>query len=359
LNGEDDKSPPGRRGRLLGRWLLASTAVLSLALVLGPGWIRSGNRPGKPDAPPPGMRKPAASSASTAPAGWEMPGAETYAALPPGPAAVEPFQDSFDDTLDGLDAQKALGNATLSSSFECIIEPYELVELGSPVRGLIEKLPVERSEFVEAGEVVIELDSGVERASVELAAARAKTDGVLKAREANLHLGTRRKNRAVKLYASKALSEDLLDQADTEAAVARLELEQARESRLLASLELEQAREVLERRMIRSPISGVIVDRMMSEGETVDEEKILKIAQLDPLRVEVILPSTMFGAIESGMRASITPELAADRVHVAEVEIVDRVIDPASGTFGVRLVLPNPDHAIPSGLHCQVRFLSE
>ena len=35
----------------------------------------------------------------------------------------------------------------------------------------------------------------------------------------------------------------------------------------------------------------------------------------------------------------------------------DRVVDGTSGTFGVRLELPNADHAVPSGLRCQVRFL--
>lgn len=299
---------------------------------------------------------------------WELPGAEGETAHSWDSNArdseardlesPEP-RDFFDDILGSGDAGRERASAELSSAFECIIEPYELVELGSPVRGLIENLPVQRSDRVEEGQLVIELEAGVERAAVELARARAKTDGVLKAREANSSLGNRRKNRAEKLYARKALSQDLLDQADTEAVVARLELEQARESQLLASLELEQSRKVLERRMIRSPISGVVVERSMSEGETVDEEKILTIAQLNPLRVEVILPSTLFGTIQPGMRASITPELAEDRVHVAEVEIVDRVIDPASGTFGVRLVLPNPDHAIPSGLHCQVRFTTE
>jgi hypothetical protein len=43
---------------------------------------------------------------------------------------------------------------------------------------------------------------------------------------------------------------------------------------------------------------------------------------------------------------------------VATVKIVDRVIDARSGTFGVRLELPNSDYTIPSGLHCQVRFLA-
>ena len=38
--------------------------------------------------------------------------------------------------------------------------------------------------------------------------------------------------------------------------------------------------------------------------------------------------------------------------------IVDPVIDGASGTFGVRLRLPNPDRVVPAGLRCQVRFLA-
>lgn len=41
----------------------------------------------------------------------------------------------------------------------------------------------------------------------------------------------------------------------------------------------------------------------------------------------------------------------------ATVTVVDRVIDAAIGTFGVRLSLPNPDYRLPAGLRCQVRFL--
>ena len=116
---------------------------------------------------------------------------------------------------------------------------------------------------------------------------------------------------------------------------------------------------MLDRRTIYSPISGIVVERSMSPGERVDQETILKVAQIDPLRVEVILPSAMFGSIDTGARATVVPEIPGDTVHVASVTIVDRVVDSASGTFGVRLQLPNPDHAIPGGVHCQVRFLDE
>jgi multidrug efflux pump subunit AcrA (membrane-fusion protein) len=40
----------------------------------------------------------------------------------------------------------------------------------------------------------------------------------------------------------------------------------------------------------------------------------------------------------------------------AKVAVVDRVIDAASGTFGVRLRLPNPGNRIPAGIKCSVQF---
>ncbi len=44
---------------------------------------------------------------------------------------------------------------------------------------------------------------------------------------------------------------------------------------------------------------------------------------------------------------------------IATIAVVDPVIDAASGTFNVRLDLPNPDGAIPGGLHCTVKFLAD
>jgi multidrug efflux pump subunit AcrA (membrane-fusion protein) len=181
----------------------------------------------------------------------------------------------------------------------------------------------------------------------------------VKSRKASASLSKRRRDRLQKLYEEQTLSLDLREEVETEAELAQLELAQARADKRVAALQLDRAIAVLKRRTIRSPISGVVVDRMMSPGERVDEEPILKVAQIDPLRVEVILPSSMFGSVTVGMRAAVVPEFPGDKVHVASVAIVDRVIDAASGTFGVRLALPNPHHEIPGGLHCQVRFLSE
>ena len=125
----------------------------------------------------------------------------------------------------------------------------------------------------------------------------------------------------------------------------------------LNDLERRQAKSLVERRTIRSPIDGVVVERHKGPGEVVNEETLFTIAQLDPLRVNVILPAAMYGSVANDMKAEVWPELSTTGVQLAQVEIVDRVIDAGSGTFGVQLRLPNSDYALPSGLRCRVRFL--
>jgi hypothetical protein len=56
------------------------------------------------------------------------------------------------------------------------------------------------------------------------------------------------------------------------------------------------------------------------------------------------------------MVADVTPEPPFTRTYRAKVKVVDRVIDAASGMFGIRLELPNPDYSLPAGLKCKVRL---
>src|SRR6185295_6012430 len=109
-----------------------------------------------------------------------------------------------------------------------------------------------------------------------------------------------------------------------------------------------------EQRTIRSPISGVVVERFMSPGEYVDQKPMLRLASVDPLRVDVLVPAVAFGLVEPGMTGKVVPELLNQGEQHATVKSVDRVIDAASNPFRVRLELPNPAAAIPAGLRCKV-----
>ena len=57
------------------------------------------------------------------------------------------------------------------------------------------------------------------------------------------------------------------------------------------------------------------------------------------------------------MQAKIIPEFGEYEDLIAEVVVVDKVIDAPSGTFSVRLSLPNPKQSLPGGLKCQARIL--
>jgi RND family efflux transporter MFP subunit len=237
--------------------------------------------------------------------------------------------------------------------YDGLIEPYQVIEIGAPMQGIVAKVSVDRSSEVQTGQTLVELESSVERAAVEKAKAVAAFQGEIDLQQATLEFDTRVHNRMKKLSSVSAQDKD---QAATEIELTRRRLEKARENRLLAELELKKARAVLSHCFIRSPITGVVVERYVSAGEYVDNKPLLRVAQIDPLRVEAIIPAQMFGKIRPGMTATIVPELPRYGALDATVEIVDKVIDSASNTFGVRLELPNAEQKIPSGLRCQVRF---
>jgi len=251
------------------------------------------------------------------------------------------------------------GSSGPDGALDCLVQPSKTVAIGSQTLGLIDAIHVERGDAVEEGQIVVELEAGVETAAVDVASLRAGLQGSVRAHEESFALSAKRKMRGAELFEKSALSVDTREELDTQARIGELELLQAREAQQLAGLELRQARALLARRTLRAPISGVVTERLLEAGEVVDEETILKIAQIDPLRVDVLMPASRYGSVHLGMRATIEPELPVDASVVARVAIVDPIIDAASGTFSVRLDLPNPDGQIPGGLHCTVKFLDD
>jgi len=253
-----------------------------------------------------------------------------------------------------------LGGAALGADLpelDGLIEPYMVVKVGSGVAGILEAVTVDRGDFVQKGQVLAELDSGVERATLELARARAEMEETISLKKARLDFVAREEERRDRLYRQGALPYYDRDEARTNKIMAQCELQDAIEKKRLAALEVIQAEEALKRRKIRSPIHGVVKERFLSPGERVEDQPIMELAQMDPLNVEVIAPVKYLGFIRVGMKALVFPEEPVGGKYVGRVTIVDRVIDAASGTFGIRVELPNPGNRIPAGLKCRVRFL--
>ena len=248
-----------------------------------------------------------------------------------------------------------------SSGYTCFVEPSEVIELGSPVTGIIEKVLVERTSRVSAGDVVVKLESVVEETNLRLARAQAKFTGEITEQELRRKYATQKYQRASAMHARKAVTLDLLEESEADLKLTEKQLEKARHNHAIANLELERAKSLLEMRNIRSPVDGVVTEKLASPGEFVKDEPLVHIAQLNPLKVEVILPVESFGEISKGDVIPVTIPMTG-AIHDAEVDVVDEFIEAASGTYRVTLKIPNPDLSIPSGMRCDLEhpaFFSE
>jgi membrane fusion protein, heavy metal efflux system len=243
-----------------------------------------------------------------------------------------------------------------SDALGCLVEPSIVVDVSSPVAGLLDRVAVERGDIVSKGQLVASLESRVERASVELALTKLKNDAEIRSAQSNEDFARKKHARNENLHRDGVISAQVREQAETEAVLAVEKLKQTKEARAITEQEVHLARSQLSLKTISSPINGMVVERYLSAGERADEKPILKIAQIDPLRVEAILPASMYGRVKAGMMAKVTPELQGEQGRNAAIILVDKVIDPASNTFRVRLELGNKDYALPSGVRCKINI---
>lgn len=216
-----------------------------------------------------------------------------------------------------------------SGKIDCMIEPFSMVEVASSESGIVKEVLVERGSIVEKDEILAILESGVQDANAKHAAVK-------------FEFHKKKYERLKTLYEQNVIAYNELEEAHTELELARHENQ--------------RASELLRLRTIRSPFSGVVVDKYISPGELTEQQKIVKIAQLNPLKVEIIAPLSIYGLVQQGVAASVWPEGPVKGPFEAKIDIVDKVIDAASGTFGISLLLSNPEYEIPAGVKCMAKL---
>lgn len=243
------------------------------------------------------------------------------------------------------------------AGYDCLIKPRSVADVAALGDGVLAEFLVARGDTVTPGQVVARLDRDLEQATVDLAEAKAGMQAQIAELRESLAFAERELARVAQLAERKVATFKEVDKAKTDVATARLRLEGAREEQRLAGLELVRARDLLERRAVLSPVHGVVMERLLAVGESARDKPILRIAEVDPLNVELIVPVADYGRLTVGTPAEVLPRYPGAGPHQARVAIVDPILDAASDTFGVRLELPNPGGRIPGGVRCEVRFL--
>jgi RND family efflux transporter MFP subunit len=247
-----------------------------------------------------------------------------------------------------------------AAAFDCLIEPTQTAELASPVTGMLDQVHVKRGDRVAKGQVLATLESRAERAAADLARFKSEQKGPIQAAESKYEFAKRKFERRQSMSSERLIAVQERDDAEAEYRFAEAELMVAKENQQIAGLEYQQQSGLLALRTIKSPVDGVVVDQGAFPGEVVEpgsnQKAVLKVAQLDPLRVHMILPKDLFGKVSVGMAVDVSPEIPAQKSYVAKVKTVDRLVDAASGTFVVFLEMANSKLSIPAGVKCKAIF---
>lgn len=244
------------------------------------------------------------------------------------------------------------------SVFSCMIEPAQTVEIRSSVLGVVEKITVERGDAVKKGQMLVKLDSTITQATVagarQRALARAQIDG---ARQ-KLALANVKVERMEQMYRQEFVSAQARDDAINERNIAETEFKQALENQRIAQLDYKTSLAELGERTITSPFDGVVSARYVDVGTVVsatdNKQPILRLVQIDRLKLTAILPFKYFQNIQEGDTVTVVPESPFNQPIKITVIKKDQVVDAASGTFGIVAYIDNKQYKLPSGILCQL-----
>ncbi|MFK8084188.1 MAG: efflux RND transporter periplasmic adaptor subunit [Granulosicoccus sp.] len=248
-------------------------------------------------------------------------------------------------------------HAEENAELDCVIYPSVVSDLGSSATGLLSELLVDRGDLVSKGDTVAVLESGAERAAVKLAKLRANSTTDVSLQQISIAFAERREQRSHELIEPQLISESSIDEQKTETRIGQFQLQRAQENLAIAKIELQRSEEILARRTIRSPFDGVVMEKYKSVGEMVEDKPVVRVAKLNPLNIEVIVPASKISTMKRGLQAEVWVAGLEGSVWTAFISRVDPVADVASDTYGVLLELPNPDYEVPVGRRCLVRFL--
>ncbi|WP_075172492.1 efflux RND transporter periplasmic adaptor subunit [Neptunomonas phycophila] len=239
---------------------------------------------------------------------------------------------------------------------DCVITPSKSVDLSVATSGVIRHIHAERSEHVKAGQLLVELNSRVEEANLNLAKLKANMKAEISAEEINLRYDRLQNERVRNLQEKKLVSGQNIDESKRSEQVSYWRLQQAKDTYAVRQLELERAAAQLDNTRVFAPFDGVVTQVYKSEGEYVEDSPVMQLVQLNPLHVEAVLGMEYFGQIHNNMLGDVYPETNLNTPYSAHIEVVDPVGDTASGTFGVRLTMDNPGNHIVSGVKCILKL---
>ena len=221
--------------------------------------------------------------------------------------------------------------------------------ISSPMAGRVIAAPVTLGSAVSAGATLLELDSPD--------VADAESDFVKS--QANLTFATRSFNRQQELYAGKAIARKELEQAEDTLNNARCDLQRTQQR--LKNLHL-GAGQNDGRFILRSPMTGVVVERNVTQGMEVrpDLDKLLfLVSDLKKLTVLMNVYEVDLSKIKLGQKLSVLVSAYPNEKFPATVQYIGQTLDESTRTVQMRCDLPNADGRLLPNMYTTIAIDSD
>lgn len=246
---------------------------------------------------------------------------------------------------------------TLTRELPGRVNPFLVAEVRPQVGGIVRERLFEEGGLVAAGQPLYQLDDASWRADAQSARA------ALKRAQATLKAAELRARRAAELAQKKLISAQ-----DNETAAAELATAQADVG--VARAELERREVNLGYARILAPIAGRIGKSSVTQGALVtanQAQALATIQQLDPIYVDLTQSSSELlqlrkeleaGRLNAGTELPVRILLEDGRPypHDGKLAFADLSVDPATGSFSLRVQVSNPDQLLLPGMFVRAQL---
>lgn len=242
------------------------------------------------------------------------------------------------------------GDLTQTVSANGTLNPVVLVSVGTQVSGTVKALRADFNDHVRKGQVLLELDPAL------LQAQAAQSKANVANLEASVALATVTEARQRTLLAQDSIARQDYDQAQQALRSARAQLAQAR-------AQYQKDRTNLAYATIRSPVSGVVVDRQVDVGQTVaasfQTPVLFRIAQdLRKMQIDSSFAEADIGNIRVGQPVRFNVDAFADRAFAGQVRQIrlNPTVQQNVVTYDVVVAVDNPEQILMPGMTAYVNI---
>lgn len=263
------------------------------------------------------------------------------------PAATPPRVAASRATLAGQPGTQPAAPELVASGY--IVTRSRYIALGVRVPGRIEAYLVEEGDPVEPGSPLVRLDASPYEVR------RTRVLAALDLATANRDLARKELQRLRALRSQNVAAPADIDVKETELRVAEAEIEKLRADLRLAELDLEDT-------VLRSPAAGVVLEKFKEVGEMATpggfagSGELIRIANLDELRIQVEVSETDLDRVQLDQRVEIVPDADPSRRYAGVVVELAPQMNRQKGTLQVEARLAAPDAFLRPDMSARVRF---